>query len=599
MKLRIIVILFLLFSVPAFGNQLKNHASPYLALHGDDPVDWMEWNSETLEKAQSENKPIFISIGYFSCHWCHVMQRESFSDTMVADELNKNYISIKVDRELNPVLDKRLIDFVQATIGRAGWPLNVILTPDVYPLTGATYLPKEHFQGALVRLATMWEDDPERMLADSRSLDEQLAERRKSSDERGFKKNIAENRNRFIEQTMQQADSMQGGFGQQNKFPSVTQLKALMEINRTVQREDINEFLLLTLDQMQNNGLNDAISGGFFRYTVDPGWETPHFEKMLYTNAMLPELYLDASLQFSRPDYKQTAIQTIEFLRNFMRAKEGAYISSLSAVDDKNVEGGFYLFEQEELESILNVNELPLANKALGLDRPAVLEDGVLPISFASAQKLASELELPVASIEKKLTAIKQKLLLWRSENRKVPPDDKLLSGWNGMVLSAFARVYDVHPDSRDAGEQLSEFLQSLYKDDILYRSSQKELEGTLGDYASVALGLLRWAQVSGDKDALANGESMVVAAWSRFFEDGGWLESDGSLLPGEYRRLHIGDSSLTSPETQLLEATLLLDSSQEFDKLKAKTKQILEQSTHGLELNPYVYASLIALSVR
>ena len=547
----------------------------------------MEWNQAALDKAARENKLLFVSIGYFSCHWCHVMQRESFADQEVAAALNKHYVSIKVDRELNPVLDKRLIEFVQATIGRAGWPLNVILTPQRYPLTGATYLPKDHFYGALNRLSGMWAESEEQLEDDALSLNRQLAERRKAADLKGNLPALGDNLASFVDVVMNQADLMQGGFGQQNKFPMFTQLRALMEMNRKLRREDIDEFLILTLDQMQSRGLNDAIGGGFFRYTVDPGWETPHFEKMLYTNALLTELYIDAWRQFGREDYRQTALRTLEFMQREMLAPEGGFISSLSAVDDNNVEGGYYLFDQQTLKSFLDNSELSMANHEFSLDRPADLPDGVLPH--------AGELN----AVSDKRKQLRHKILDWRITNRVVPPDDKQLAGWNGLALSAMASAYAIDSGFQKDGQKLADFLTGLVNEEgVLRRSFRSPLEASLGDYAFVSLGLLRWARASGDKDSQTTGEQLVKKAWEIFYSDNGWLESDDSLLPGDYRRLHIPDGALPSPETQLLRATILLDNKPPFRELRLKAQELTSRSTTGIERNPFVYASLIAMSV-
>jgi len=353
---------------PPLSNQLKQHPSPYLALHGNDPVLWQDWGPEVVQRAKAENKLIFISSGYFSCHWCHVMQRESYADQAVADLLHKLAIPVKIDRELQPALDSWLIDFTERTAGQAGWPLNVFLTPDGYPLLGMTYLPKENFSGLLTQLNTRWQEDEEYLrttAADAfKSMQPALQHHSGGKPEPGMDKVMTQ---LLIRQAMQYADDTAGGFGEQNKFPMSPHLKNLLEIQTSFPDEELSEFLRLTLDQMAQLGLRDHVGGGFFRYTVDPAWDTPHFEKMLYDNAQLIEVYLLAAQVLNRPDYLEIAYDTLDFVIDKLNHPEGGYYASLSAVDDKDVEGGYYLWRIKELESILDNNELKVISAVWGV----------------------------------------------------------------------------------------------------------------------------------------------------------------------------------------------------------------------------------------
>ncbi len=599
MRFQLLLLLLVFSATTQAANQLQNHHSPYLALHGEDPIEWMQWNADVLAKAQAEKKLIFISVGYFACHWCHVMHQESFQDPVVAKFLNEHYVSVKVDRELNPVLDKRLIDFVQITAGRAGWPLNVILTPKAYSIAGGTYLPRDIFLDALQRFSGHWEQRREQLTTEAVALNNEIEQLTAKNDRRGKKSKIAENVGGFLSQAMDRADSLQGGFGDQSKFPSIMQLMALLHINRREQRDDIDEFLLLTLDQMRHNGLHDEIGGGFFRYTVDPDWQTPHYEKMLYTNAMMTMLYFDAARQYSRPDYRDTAIETLNFLREFMRTADGGYIASLSAVDDKDIEGGYYLFHAETLDSILSPDEFALLKQAWELERHIQSEAGNLPVMRRSLAELAVSFNSSKTMISNKLQNIRTKLKTWRDKNRVLPKDDKLLSGWNALVLSAYAHAYDDYPQSRGDGAKLAGFLSDLWDGEKLYKSSKKLSDGTMGDYAAVAWGLMRWGHVSGDETAMQTAGAIVHSAWNKFHGEKGWLEADKSLLPGNYQRTHIEDSPIPSPETLLLETTELMPDTQANSAIKARLADLLALSSHAIESNPYRYASLIAFASR
>jgi len=364
---KLLMLVLLLTVLPLSANQLENHPAPYLALHGDDPVDWMEWGKPAIEKARKENKLLFISVGYFACHWCHVMQRESFSDKAIAKKLNKDYISVKVDRELNPVLDKRLIEFVQVTNGTAGWPLNVFVTPEGYSLVGMTYIPANNFSSVLDQLNSQWKNDDVSLSKRAKEMSATLANML-NQQERKVAGTIELLESKYAETAMQYADVLQGGFGQQLKFPQIPQLWALLKLNRIQKNKETDEFLNLTLDKIATQGLHDEIAGGFYRYATDPDWETPHFEKMVYTNALMPLLFFDAAEHYKNPSYRETALETLYFLQNEMRGASNGFIASLSAVDDKNIEGGYYLWQQSELKKILSNEELLIANTLWGYE---------------------------------------------------------------------------------------------------------------------------------------------------------------------------------------------------------------------------------------
>ena len=357
------IITFLLcFSISAqaeiLTNQLGEHSSPYLAMHGNDPVAWQEWNEQTVKLAQKENKLLFVSSGYFSCHWCHVMQRESFSNPGIARLLNKYFIPVKVDRELNASLDSRLIDFVEKTRGYAGWPLNVFITPAGHPLVGIVYLPATDFQRLLNSMFNEWQNRNSELVTIAAQASIELGDSEKiikTQITKTFKDKLKQN---FLDQAFNQADEMQGGFGEQSKFPLVPQLDVLLDIYQQNKSERLAKFLRLTLNVMASQGLRDQLGGGFYRYAVDPGWQVPHFEKMLYDNALLASLYLKAAKILNEKDYEQIGRETLDFILEEMSDNTGAFMASMSAIDDKNVEGGYYLWDMEQLAEILDRDEV-------------------------------------------------------------------------------------------------------------------------------------------------------------------------------------------------------------------------------------------------
>ncbi len=307
-------------AAPRLENQLANHASPYLALHAGDPVKWQDWTPAVIKLARQQKKLVYLSIGYFSCHWCHVMQRESYRNPEIARFLNKHFIPVKVDRELEPALDAHLIEFAEQTQGVAGWPLNVFLTPEGYPLYAVLYMPPKEFQQVLVKLQKLWQQDS----ASLAKLARQAVDEGKGPGKPVLNASLVKTyANKIVETSFTRRDLFHGGFGEQSKFPSVPQLDFLLARYQRQPDSKLKNFLQHTLDQMMRNGLYDHLGGGFFRYTVDPGWRMPHFEKMLYDNALMARLYLRAGTLWQRDDYLRIATETLLFMQKVMRRPGG------------------------------------------------------------------------------------------------------------------------------------------------------------------------------------------------------------------------------------------------------------------------------------
>ena len=356
------------------ANALAHSASPYLRLHANDPVHWREWSPALVAEAGTANRLIFVSVGYFACHWCHVMQRESFSNPDAAALLNAHFLSVKVDRELDPALDAQLIRFVQATLGHAGWPLNVVLTPGGVPLFGFTYLPVGDFTRLMEQVARRWAADPEPLAAAARGVSDMLESASRARPAAAMDAaGVRALSDAFTQQASETADGLAGGFGQQQKFPSAPQLALLLESQRREPVEALEEFLRLTFGAMASLGLRDQIGGGFFRYVVDPGWQVPHFEKMLYDNALLAELYFDAADVLDEPAFEAIATDTVEFMVRELASAGGGFFSSLSAVDADG-RGGWLLpiRRRSDLDRVLDEPERAGGGRCMGVRRTAV-----------------------------------------------------------------------------------------------------------------------------------------------------------------------------------------------------------------------------------
>lgn len=585
-------------------NVMKGHGSPYLRLHQNDPVAWQSWGAEVTRRAKVENKMIFISIGYFSCHWCHVMQRESFSDQAVAKALNKHFIPVKVDRELNPALDAYLIEFVQRTRGTAGWPLNVIVSSEGYPIIGITYLPKDRFRKMLAQVTKLWGENQDFIKQTARQAAEQLRTEKtlKRVDlKRGMEKRYSAS---FAQQAIGIIDELSGGFGDQSKFPMAPQLDGLLSVYERMPNESIGEYIQLTLDQMATQGLRDHIGGGFFRYTVDPTWQTPHFEKMLYDNASLSLIYMRAAQLFNRRDYAAVARETLNFLNREFKTRDGALIASLSAVDDKDVEGGYYLWEETTLRGLLNEAEYDVVHLLWGMENKASFEAGYLPKQTNSPDAVADNLGIPVDQVMQTLAKAQQKLFKVR-KSRVVPRDTKQLAAWNGLALQAFVAGARQEKGSKfkDAAKDIRDYLVNVLWDGKILRRAINN-KGSLGketleDYVFSAQGLWQWYQLTGDKKDLQLVEQWVTIAWQRFYDNTGWRLSDGSLLPQNFGEDIIKDAPLPSPSAALVQLSIELirqnkSSFKQSKQLDAQVQDALSIGFDKLDSNPFYYTSQI-----
>ena len=587
------------------SNQLKNHASPYLAMHGSDPVQWQDWNETVVKRALQENKLIYISSGYFSCHWCHVMQRESYKNKEVAKLLNQFFIPVKVDRELNPALDARLIDFVEKTHGQAGWPLNVFVTPQGYPLVGMTYVPAKNFIQILNNLKTQWAEKNIQLKKIARQATMQLLAAKDSTQQKQLPNNAAEFLSQqFLSQTEEIIDEIQGGFGQQNKFPSVPQLLTLMRIVQTAKLKSYTrikwqEFLTITLDNMARLGLHDQINGGFFRYTVDPNWQIPHFEKMLYDNAQLATLYFQAAKLFKRPDYKRIAIETLKFLQTDMASNIGVLAASLSAVDKNGIEGGCYVWQQDDLKKYLSDNQYRIIKKYWALVNNETLDSGYHLIQIKTPSDVAKQNNVSIDTVNQAIRLAKLKLKKIRNI-QTCPIDKKPVAAWLGLALQAFTLGAEQTADKSfvKTAEQLYQFIHTqLWQNATLYRSIQiynnsRQAIGAAGleDYAFIAKGVFDYAQLKNDSAAKDFATQVAQQAWQRFNKKDGWYLAEKPLIKYIVGKTVLEDSPLPSPSATLIRVSLQLNNHQ----LARLAKTALQQGANDIEEAPYWYATQI-----
>ena len=544
--------LVLLFAWPVSGmaeplqNQLKNSPSPYLAIHGDDPVAWQEWNPATLELARKQNKLLFVSIGYFSCHWCHVMQAESYKNAAIAALINESFIPVKVDRELEVALDAEMIAYAQGIIGSAGWPLNVFITPEGYPLYAILYEKPDRFSVMLSALGNEWQKDSAGLRAIAQKTAPAARVIRKIKPDAALALNY---RRQLVQESLAQADLLSGGINTPRKFPVAPQLAVLLEIEALQHDAKLAEWLRLTLDQMAAMGLRDHVGGGFFRYTIDPDWHTPHFEKMLYDNAQLAMIYLRAAKIFNQPAYRDIAIETLDFMLAEMRI-EGAFVTSISALDELGREGGTYLWTEAQLKTILDPEEIALVTRIWGMESAAEFDLGYLPMN----RKQASLAE------QKIMKQIYDKLLQRRKAG-SVPRDIKLLAGLNGLALAAFSEAAGIASRFRKAADDLRAFFVTyLWQNSTLQKGISKQQQlgpADLEGYAYTAYGLMRYAKLTGNSGDVKTASQIAQIAWQKFHTPQGFLLEEKSELAKPFYHGVVEDGPLPSPSSMLINVSL------------------------------------------
>ena len=440
------------------ANRLALEKSPYLLQHARNPVDWFAWNEEAFDKSRREDKPVFLSIGYSTCHWCHVMERESFEDEDVAAFLNRHFVSIKVDREERPDVDRIYMAFVQATVGQGGWPLTVFLTPERKPFFGGTYFPPQDGHGRpgflqlLQQIRQLWETRRKDLTASALELYARLEESaavRRSSDRPALTTEVLRSAGVLLKQNY---DPRFGGFGGVPRFPQPTQPQFLLRYARRFRDDDAVAMVLHTCDRMAAGGIHDQLGGGFARYSVDARWLVPHFEKMLYDNAQLVQLYLDAFLVSRESEEPRSAAVSLEpsgrfaavardtlgYVLRDMTHPEGGFYSAEDA-DSEGHEGKFYCWTREELGRLLTPEEFTVAVRCFGISEEGNFVDHSHPSPLAGQNVLS--LVDPAGADFSLFTSATLKMFEARRGRVRPHLDDKVLASWNGLMLGAMARA--------------------------------------------------------------------------------------------------------------------------------------------------------------
>ncbi len=590
-------------------NRLSTASSPYLREHADNPVHWFEWGDEALEKAKRENKPIIVSIGYASCHWCHVMEEESFMDTTVARIMNENFIAIKVDREERPDIDQVYIDAAQLITGRAGWPLNAFGLPDGTPFYAATYFPKEQWIGLLQQVITAYKEDKENVDKQANAVREGVLESSLISPLPNEAKGaLADTYSLIFPSWESDFDYLEGGIKGAPKFPMPVVWEFLLQDFYKNNNEEALLAATTTLDKMAMGGIYDHLAGGFARYATDEEWKVPHFEKMLYDNGQLVSLYAHAYQVTRNETYATVVKETLEFVKQNLTASNGGFYSSLNA-DSEGEEGTFYVWTKPELQAILGANASPLFCEYFNVTEEGNWENkkNVLHTK-TSVDDLAKQRGIKPEALHKLLLETRQTTLDARNKRIRPSVDDKILTSWNALMLSGYIDAYWALGDDTylEAALKNAEFLKKhmIQSNGGLLRSysnGRASIEAFLDDYAFLSSAFIQLYQATFDIQWLDQSKILTDFALEHFKDpETGFFFYTSDVSDGLYvRKLDIQDQVTPSSNAVMAEVLFTLGRYYENASYQSvSSKMVQSLSPDFRESGPYFaqWASVMGL---
>ena len=614
-------------------NRLAKEKSPYLLQHQHNPVDWFPWGAEAFEKARKENKPIFLSVGYSTCHWCHVMAHESFEDAEVAKILNAHFVCIKVDREERPDVDKVYMTFVQATTGSGGWPMSVWLTPDLKPFIGGTYFPPENrggrpgFKTVLNRISEGWKEDRAGIIAHGDLVAKQLSEAAKSAPsavEVTGKAAIYGGLNQLVKRF----DDKHGGFGDAPKFPQPSNINFLLRMavlrgqGATPESEArdgalAKKMALFTLEKMAAGGMHDHLGGGFHRYSVDTYWHIPHYEKMLYDQAQLARAYVDAFALTRDARWEKVTRDILDYVLRDLTDKGGGFYSAEDADSlfehgrPEHGEGAFYIWKKADIDAALGA-DAEVFDRVFGVEAGGNAPAGSDPLgelkgtntliermSVAEAAKVFKMEEAEVAAL---LERSRKKLFALRAKRPRPHLDDKIITAWNGLMIGAFARAAQVLDEPRylAAAQASARFIRaSLYKDGALIRSFRNgpaAIAGFADDYASLIGGLLELHEADGDTAwiewALALQEKMDALFYDK--EHGGYFQTPAGQSDVLFRNKEDYDGAEPTPSSLAVMNLLRLAQISDSKEFRQRAEKTMKSMGEQLDRLPSAMSQML-----
>ncbi|MEZ5195544.1 MAG: thioredoxin domain-containing protein [Bacteroidales bacterium] len=581
-------------------NSLIHESSPYLLQHAHNPVDWYAWNDQTLEKAKRENKLILVSIGYSACHWCHVMEHESFEDESVAKVMNENFICIKVDREERPDVDQVYMDAVQLISGRGGWPLNCFALPDGKPFWGGTYFHRDQWIGILNNITELYRTQKEKLIQQSAELTEGIKQNNFleiTPVDSVFNHEVTED---MVHNFSSRFDSAEGGSKGAPKFPMPNNYIFLLRYYVRTKNPAILKHIELTLHKMASGGIYDQVGGGFSRYSVDGHWHVPHFEKMLYDNAQLVSLYSEAYQLTKNESYKSVVEETLEFIKREMTNLDGGFYSALDA-DSEGVEGKFYVWGKKEIERISG-EDADIVLAYFGIDEDAYWEDGNnILVRAEPVKSLANKSGKSENEIKGILLQAKKKLLDQRSKRIRPGLDDKILTSWNALMIKGFVDAFQAIGQKEFLNTAITnaEFLLQKVRKPYggiyhNYKNGKATINGFLEDYAFVMEAMISLYQATCNEKWITEAKQLMEYAIDHFYDKHSgmfYFTSDEStdLIA---RKMEVTDNVIPASNSSIANSLFILSLIYEIAEYRTMAEKMLKQVEEKMIAYPSAFSN-------
>jgi len=588
----------------SYTNELIHESSPYLLQHAHNPVNWYPWGEAALEKAKKENKPLIISIGYSACHWCHVMEHESFEDTVVARIMNEHFVAIKVDREERPDVDQVYMDAVHLISGSGGWPLNAFALPDGKPFYAGTYFLKNDWIRVLEYFSKAYTDNPDALREQAQKVTDGIRSIDNFPPVENSTPSSMTELNDIFELLNTSLDLNMGGVNRAPKFPMPSVWEYLLHYSYLSGNQLALDAVTTTLDHMAMGGIYDQLGGGFARYSTDAEWLVPHFEKMLYDNAQLVSLYSHAWQRTGNPLYKETVYGTLEFVRRELTSDEGAFYSALDA-DSEGEEGKFYVWTKQEIEQVLGDNA-KLISDYYNINSKGNWEEGKNILHREhNDEKIAGKLGMTVEELHTELLAARTVLLKTRDGRQRPGLDDKILTSWNALMLKGYVHAY------RAFGE--SEFLEvALANAEFLisnaasgnngitrnYKDGKSSIPGFLDDYAFLISALIELYQATFDEVWLHKARELTEYTLKHFYDPGSGMffythdEHSGLIA----RKMEVSDNVIPASNSEMARNMFILGKYFYREDLIESASQMLDNVRKDIAENPFYYSNWATL---
>jgi len=582
-------------------NKLITESSPYLLQHAHNPVKWYPWGDEAFEKAKTEDKLILVSVGYSACHWCHVMEHESFEDEGVAEIMNQHFVCIKVDREERPDIDQVYMEAVQMISGQGGWPLNCFALPDGQPVWGGTYFPKEQWIQVLTTLRNLYHNERDKILDQAQHLTEGI--RQQDFPELSVLPQSADEDN-LISNLTARFDTINGGLGSAPKFPMPISLELILQLGYIKNNNALLDFVFLTLDKMASGGIYDQVGGGFARYSVDERWFAPHFEKMMYDNAQLISLYSNAYKISGNTNYARIIDETFEFIQRELTSVDGAFYAALDA-DSEGKEGKFYIWSFNELKEAIG-DDKHFFNY-FSIDKNGNWEDGVNILHAVTPRnQYATDQDLEPREFESKIQQML--LLLLNKRNKRIRPclDDKILTSWNALTIISFCDAYQALGNEKFlvAAEKAINYLRLIVvqKDGTIHRSSKdgvSKIQGFLDDYAFYIQALIKLYEVTFTEAYILEALATTQFVIDHFYDETNgifyYTSSKSEKLIA--RKTDIQDNVIPSSVGTMTKNLIQLSQIMHLPDYETIADMLITKMHDQIEKNPSYYAQWALLS--